>query len=527
MPSRTLLVAAICVLAAGCGDDIDDGSAGRAARDVIDGVELAPPDSPAPTTDPPSTDPPDDTTPDDTLPTFEPDDSPFGWVDFGGGVEEGSLEVPLDYADPEGATLELYVARHRALDPGRRIGTLLVNPGGPGFGGSDLAWAAEQIYGQELLDRFDIVGWDPRGTGFSEPFVDCIDDYDRYFGIDSSPDTPEERQNTIDLSTELAQACDDHSGDILPFVSTENSARDMDAIRDALGEDQISYFGFSYGSELGATWATMFPDTVRAAVLDGAADPTVAYLEQNLQQAAGFEAALTTFLAECSAERRCAFHNDGDAEGAFDELSAAVDAEPVEVEPLRTSITQGVLMSAVSSALYEEAAWTQLSRALADLQDGDGEGVLDLYDRYYSQNEFESSNGTEAYFAINCLDDPGSTGPDDLYTHEAEFAAVAPRMGRSWLLELTVCAVWTHAPAGTIPITGAGAGPILVMGTTGDTATPLEGTRRMAEALEDGHLVIVDANQHTGYGVNRCGDDTIDQYLVDPTAPLDDEIDCT
>ena len=527
MPSRTLLVVVTCVLAAGCGDGIDDGSAGRASRDVIDGIELAPPEKPAPTTDEtvPDTEPPFEPGPDATFP--EPDDSPFEFVEYQEGLEDGYLDVPLDYADPEGETIELYVVRHRAQDPDRRIGSLLVNPGGPGFGGSGLAWNADGIYGQELLDRFDIIGWDPRGTGFSEPYVDCVDNYDRYFGIDSSPDTPQERANTIELSTEFAQACADASGELLPYLTTENSARDMDAIRDALGEDEISYFGFSYGSELGATWATMFPDTVRAAVLDGSVDPTVGYLEQNLQQAAGFEAAFTAFLDDCAAEPRCAFHNAGDPGGAFDLLSAGIDATPVAVDDDRTAVTQGVLMSAVSSALYDEASWTQLAKALADLQDGDGEGVLDLYDQYYSQGSFDGSNGTEAYFAVNCLDDPGSTGPDDLYSHEAEFAAVAPRLGRSWLLELTICSVWLVGPAGTVAITGAGAGPILVMGTTGDSATPLEGTRRMAETLEDGHLVVVDANQHTGYGVNRCGDDTVDQYLVDPAAPLAEEIDCT
>ncbi|HUC32810.1 MAG TPA: hypothetical protein VMS14_05365, partial [Ilumatobacteraceae bacterium] len=204
MPSRTLLVVVTCVLAAGCGDGIDDGSAGRASRDVIDGIELAPPEKPAPTTDEtvPDTEPPFEPGPDATFP--EPDDSPFEFVEYQEGLEDGYLDVPLDYADPEGDTIELYVVRHRAQDPDRRIGSLLVNPGGPGFGGSGLAWNADSIYGQELLDRFDIIGWDPRGTGYSEPYVDCIDDYDRYFGIDSSPDTPDERATTIERSSEFA-----------------------------------------------------------------------------------------------------------------------------------------------------------------------------------------------------------------------------------------------------------------------------------------------------------------------------------
>ena len=189
------------------------------------------------------------------------------------GVEQGYLEVPRDYSDPTAGTFRLYLVRHLA-DTADRIGSLLVNPGGPGFGGSILAMVADQVYGDDLIRSFDIIGWDPRGTGLSEPAVDCFDDYDHFYaGTDITPDDPAERQQLVDLAQELADSCVERSGDVLPYIGTNNSARDMDAIRQALGEDTISYFGFSYGSELGAVWATLFPDTVRAAVLDGAADP--------------------------------------------------------------------------------------------------------------------------------------------------------------------------------------------------------------------------------------------------------------
>ena len=172
------------------------------------------------------------------------------------------------------ATFELNVARHLARSRSERIGSLLVNPGGPGFGGTDFALHADQIYGQALLDHFDIVGWDPRGTGASEPAIDCIDDYDHFFATgDITPDDAAERQQLVDLAKEFATDCVDKNAAYIQYVGTNNSARDMDAIRAALGEEKISYFGFSYGSELGATWATLFPTTVRAAVLDGAVDP--------------------------------------------------------------------------------------------------------------------------------------------------------------------------------------------------------------------------------------------------------------
>lgn len=497
---------------AACGDGIDEGSRPTTTEPAVDTTE--------PTVDTPV--PQSETIPPDTI---DPDD-PFGWMGVEQGIYEGRLVVPLDHDDPNGPTITLYVVKNTADDPARRIGSLLVNPGGPGFGGSDLAFAADFIYGRELLDRFDIIGWDPRGTGYSEPAVDCIDDYDRFFGVDSSPDTPQEREQLVQLGRQFAAGCEERSGDLLAHISTADSARDMDAIREALGEEQISYFGFSYGSELGATWATMFPDTVRAAVLDGAVDPDVDYLAQNLQQAAGFEATFTTFLAQCSADPACAFHNEGDAEGAFDRLSAAIDAASVQVSPDRTAVTQGVLFTAVADAMYDQGYWPQLEQALADLQRGEGQGILDLYDDYYGYFGDGWGDGLEAYFAIGCLDDPGSTGPDDLYSHEAEFAAAAPRLGRGWLAELTFCSVWPYPPAPPIAITGAGAGPMLVVGTTGDAATPLASTRAMAAALEDGHLVVVGADQHTGYGVNDCVDTVVDDYLVDPTTPLAAEIDC-
>ena len=178
---RLPLAVSVCLLLAACGDGIDEGvNQGRAPRGTIDGVTLhTAPDGTTPDTT--------DTT--DTTDTGN-DGDPFDWVDFGDGTEEGFLQVPLDHDDPDGEQITLYVARHKAVDPANRIGSLLVNPGGPGFGGSSLAYAAENVYGQALLDRFDIVAWDPRGTGLSDPAVDCIDDYDEYFALDSSPDTP-------------------------------------------------------------------------------------------------------------------------------------------------------------------------------------------------------------------------------------------------------------------------------------------------------------------------------------------------
>ena len=449
-------------------------------------------------------------------------DEAFGWQDFGdtGRVQTGSLTVPIDHDDPSKGTFDLYVARHLA-DPSKRIGSLLVNPGGPGFGGSDFAVYADQVYSETLLDHFDIIGWDPRGTGLSEPHLDCVDDLERFYaGTDITPDDQAERDQLIDLAKEFEAGCEERSGDILPYVTTNASARDMDAIRQALGEDTISYFGFSYGSELGATWATLFPDTVRAAVLDGAVDPTLSLSESGLSQAAGFEGTLDTFLAQCSDDDGCAFHSDGDAEGAFDQLMQSIDDRPIPTVDGRPELTRNMAITGVAMAMYDESYWPELAQALTDARDGDGSGLLSLYDAYLQRaDDGTYDNSLEAFQVISCMDSEERPTVAEEDAGAADARAVAPRLSPA-----TVGSYFcTFFPATTDPrvtITGKGAGPILVVGTTGDPATPLDGTRKMALALEGGRLLIVTAEQHTGYDVNQCSRDAVDQYLLDPVNNL-------
>lgn len=451
--------------------------------------------------------------------TFDPHDDPFGWTRFGdtGRVEIGTFTAPMDYSDPSKGTFELNIARHLAMKPNERIGSLLVNPGGPGFGGTDFAVFAELNFGQQLLDHFDIVAWDPRGTGESEPKVDCIDDYDRFYATgDITPDDPAERRQLIDRASEFANDCIHKNAGYYQYVGTNNSARDMDAIRAALGEDTISYLGFSYGSELGATWATLFPDTVRAAVLDGAVDPTVGALESGVQQLEGFEESLTTFLARCSADTKCAFHNAGDAEGAFDRLMASLDASPIPSPGGRAAVSVEVAIAGVGEAMYSSTTWPQLADALAKAQGGDGSGLLALYDKYYVRGKDGTyANSLEAYQVISCMDSLERPTVEQDDANVAGFQAVAPRFARRTVGNY-FCTFFPPTVDPRIEITGRGAGPIVVLGTTGDPATPLDGTQKMADALEDGHLVVVVGNQHTGYGVNPCSSAAVEDYLVDP-----------
>ena len=452
----------------------------------------------------------------------EPLDYEIEWTELGGSVDEAWLTVPLDYADPQGETIELYVTRHRA-GPGGRIGSLLVNNGGPGSPASTMGINATSWFLPAITERFDVIGWDPRGTGVSGGAVDAIDGIDAHgadAAADITPDDSSEKDNLVRLAERFAAGCEERVGRALQYIGTNNSARDMDAIRQALGEEQVSYFGFSYGSELGAAWATLFPRTVRAAVLDGAADPNADATESTLQQWIGFENALNTFLAECSANASCAFHNDGDAESAFDALFEQLDESPLSGPGDRADINLGVAVTGVVRAMYSDRFWPALERSLEDAQSGDGAGLLALQDAYYQRRaDGTYSNLLESFQAISCADDPERLTVEEADEQADVLIGAAPRLF-PYTTGSYSCTFFPDALDPRVAVTGVGAGPIVVVGTTGDPSTPLGSSRRMAGALEDGRLVVVEANQHTGYRVNSCIEDTIHNYLVQLEAPV-------
>jgi pimeloyl-ACP methyl ester carboxylesterase len=449
------------------------------------------------------------------------------WEPLTDRVDAGWITVPLDYAAPDGPTIDLRVARHRA-DPDDRIGVLLANNGGPGAAASTIALNATAWFDESLVERFDVVSWDPRGTGMSSP-IDCIDDgeYDRYYASgDITPDDDDERAYLIDLAREFATACGERSGDVLSYVGTNNSARDMDAIRQALGETQASYFGFSYGSELGGVWATMFPTTVRAAVFDGATDPNADPIDRDRAQRKGFEASLATFLADCNDRSDCTFRNDGDAGAAYDALLEQLDASPLVAVEGRAPVNLAVASTAVVQAMYNDRSWPALEEALRDAAAGDGAALLQLNDDYFQPNgDGGYGNLLEAFQAIRCADEPQRPTPAEADLEAEALLGVAPRTFPQTTGSY-FCTFFPPALDPRLDITGIGAGPIVVIGTTGDPSTPLDSSRAMANSLEDGRFVIVEANQHTGYRVNRCVNDVVDDYLIllDPPA---DETTCS
>ena len=443
--------------------------------------------------------------------------SPLAWQNCGDKLQCAVLTVPKDYDDPSKGTLDLFVKRRPASRTSRRIGSLLVNPGGPGVPGSVMSTDATGYFGTALLDRFDIVAWDPRGTGKSSQIV-CVDNLDPYFTLDISPDDAAEHQALIDVARSFDDQCAKRNAGLLPYVSTEASAHDMDRIRQALGEPKISYFGFSYGSDLGAVWATLFPSTVRAMVIDGAIDPTVGTAGFLKQQAVGLERGLNALLAACAKDRACPIYNGGNPAAIFDKVMAELDRAPLPVvgAPGRP-VTQSVAAWAAGQVLYLDKLWPLLTAALAAEQKGDGQPLLDLYDSFITEGG-ELPHVYDALVAINCLDDPSPSTQQAFDALDVELRALAPRRG-PYVDAQPFCVYWPVKGRGRVKVTGKGAGPVVVVGTTGDPVTPIESSANMAKALEGAVFVTATANRHTGYQTGACIDDAIESYLLDLKVP--------
>jgi pimeloyl-ACP methyl ester carboxylesterase len=438
------------------------------------------------------------------------------------GIKCGVIKVPYSYEDPTVGTFTLSLKVHSAEDAKKRIGSLVVNRGGPGAESASMAPDAGFYFSQTILDHFDIVAFDPRGTGASTPFVDCVDEYDSYFASDVTPNTPEEKLALVDDARRFNAECQKNSGEILLYISTIATARDIDMIRRALDEKTISFFGFSYGSELGAHWVNLFPNTVRAAVFDGAADPNASFLQGGLDQAAGFEGQLNAFFADCATRETCPIYNKGKPEEIFDKLMVRLERDPLFVSSKRTLVNEGIAYTAAVDAMYSDSLWPTFAEALADATDPkvpDATGLLALYDDYYQRrSDGTYDNLLEAFTAISCIDDQGATTVEEVDSYIPQFIAAAPRLGAYFSAGYN-CTLWPVPSVPQVEVANAGSVPIVVVGTTGDAATPLASSRKMASALNGGRLIVVTGNQHTGYGTGKCVNGLVDEYLVKLKAP--------
>lgn len=452
---------------------------------------------------------------------------PVEWESCEGGrFDCARVDVPRDWEAPDDGALQIAVIRHRA-DSGAPLGSLLVNPGGPGVSG--VATVRDRMSGTvsaALQESYDVIGFDPRGVGESTA-VDCYDgaELDDYlFDLPEGERGSAQREEEIEeRGAAFAAACEANSDGILPFISTENAARDMDVLRAVLGDTALNYLGYSWGTALGTAYAELYPERVGRMVLDGALDPTVPTELVGVGQMEGFQQSLEAFLADCLSAEDCPFRGSvDDALADLTALIAAVDARPLAAADGRM-LGGDTMMLAVLAALYSPASWPYLRVALASARNGDAAPAFTLADAYYERQGGDYlSNSQEAFPAYNCMDYP-------LATEEASDAAaqqleqVAP-LAAEYLLAPDLCAQWPYPPTGTRgPASAPGAAPILVIGTTSDPATPYEWSVSLAQQLESALLITRVGEGHTGYNKgNACVDAAVEAYFVDGTVPEGD-----
>jgi pimeloyl-ACP methyl ester carboxylesterase len=452
----------------------------------------------------------------------------LSWSGCGGGAQCATAIAPLDWDNPgEGDDIELALVRHPATDQAQ--GSLFVNPGGPGASGFDFVRdSVDFAVSADLQREFDIIGWDPRGVGRSSAVTCYTDaaDLDQFiFGVpESTFGTPEWEAEVTGASLAFIEACAANTGPLLEFVDTDSTVRDLDMMRAIVGDAQLNFFGYSYGTDIGARYADRFADRVGRLVLDGATDPTTTTFEVVLAQSEGFELALQAYLAACPALGSCPFP------GALDEsltlireLYERLDSEPIEAADGRF-FDGAVLDIAIATALYDQGSWSFLNQMFTELRTGVVETGFILADFYYGREGGEYvDNSLEAFLAINCLDYPVETDRAVIAEQNELIRLVAPTTGDPSPLGDVLCANWPFSFEGDLsPVSGSGAAPILVVGTTGDPATPYQWAEALAEQLESAVLLTWVGEGHIAYDEgDPCINDVVDAYFLTGAVPVD------
>jgi pimeloyl-ACP methyl ester carboxylesterase len=456
-----------------------------------------------------------------------PQPPPLSWTSCKDGFQCSTVSVPLDYSKPADGTVSLRLIRIRASKPAKRVGSLLVNPGGPGVSAVDFlrGFAAGSVP-TPIRQAFDLVAFDPRGTTGSSP-VHCATtaEFDRYVHVDPDPDTPAEVQALVAANRTFDAGCEKRSSRILPHVSTVDAARDMDSVRAALREPKLTYLGYSYGTALGAAYLDQFPTHVRAMVLDGALDPRSTWDQLLEGQARGFDQALNSFLAWCDGHASlCDFRRavSGDLGTAFDALRARVEKKDLPGDGKRT-VGPGEFSYGTGQALYSTSYWEYLGTALADAVHGDGNLLLQLSDLYLDRTDKGYANTIDANNAVNCIDKAWPKGSAPYAQLAEKVKAFAPRYGPGIAWSGETCAEWP-IPATGRPhaVSGKGSPPILVIGTTRDPATPYVWAVGLAHQLDKGVLLTHVGDGHTAYRASAaaCIVNPVDTYLLTARAPV-------
>ena len=441
------------------------------------------------------------------------------WVDCSGGFECARLTVPVDYAEPAGATTSLAVVRLRTAATGAdRLGSIVLNPGGPGASGVEYARGAAAVLTAEVREHFDVVGVDPRGVGGSDP-LRCLDDaaVDELVAADPTPDDPAELRRLRALTSQLGRGCA-ASGELAAHVDSRTAVKDFDVLRAVLGDEKLTYLGKSYGTYLGALYAEQFPQRVGRFVLDGAIDPALSDEEVSAGQAGGFEVALRAYVEGCHAEDACPLPAGTDAAVArVRALLEDLDAQPLPTASGR-ALTQGLGYYAVAQPLYARSLWPRLTEALRAALAGDGTGMLALADAYAHRRPdgTYADNALQALPAVNCLDRAEARTAEEVAASVPRYEQASPTFGAFLAWSALTCVDWPIPPVGeAAPVRAEGAAPVLVVGTTRDPATPYEWSRGLAGQLESGHLLTHDGDGHTAYRMgSSCVDRAVDAYLL-------------
>jgi pimeloyl-ACP methyl ester carboxylesterase len=443
----------------------------------------------------------------------------------------GTVEVPADWSAPAGDKLKIALAYHQS-DLAKPLGSVIFNPGGPGVSG--VSWikdSIDQIGTAELRKNFNIVGFDPRGIGLSEPRIKCFNskDTDELLYGDSGYEiaSAADIAYTTAKMKKFADACAKNTGPNLAFVDTISVAKDLDLIRAVFGSQKIDYLGFSYGTYIGAVYAQLFTDRVGHMVLDGAVDPTQNADQQNLSQLRGFDKALKNFLADCLDSQDCPFHGSpARAQERIKKLLSDIEKKPLKSESGR-EVTVWTALTGIVMPLYGKDWWPTLSQAFAEALHGDGTTLLSLADTYNDRNEdgTYATNTLEANIAVSCLDSRAPSDAASMAASNQRMLAASSVFGKYWQDGALSCANWPYPAVNQLKdFSAKGSTPILVVGTTGDPATPYEQAVSLAnQVLANARLITFNGEGHTAYGQqNSCVNKAVDAYFIRNVVPTED-----
>ncbi|MGW5160040.1 alpha/beta hydrolase [Nonomuraea wenchangensis] len=432
-------------------------------------------------------------------------------------VRCGKLAVPLDYDKPGGEKIELALIKMPAT--GQRLGSMVFNFGGPGASGVDTLDQAGKVLAP-LRTRYDLVSFDPRGVERSSG-VRCGNgaEMDRFTALDTLPPDDRTHREGEQMNKQFAALCQKNSGKILPYVGTVNAARDMDRIRAAVGDPKLNYVGMSYGTQLGAVYATLFPTNVGRMVLDAPLDPTITFEQRTVAQTRGFQHAYDSFLKACVKDGSCAVGKDvATANTNVENLMNELTAKPIKVKD--RELTQGLASTGVAAALYSELTWPFLEQALGEALQGHGEALLYLADTYTGRSTDGSySTQMTSFPAITCVDTAERPSEAELRRTEQQALQISPLFGSEGSGGL--CRVWPVKGSDQARhVDATGSAPIVVIGGKGDPATPYEWAPKLTAQLKTATLVTYEGEGHGAYlSGSKCVRALVDSYLINGKVP--------